>query len=513
MLGLARLATAAGGRTRAGRLLLSGGGLLLVADTISILLGLYSHARPPSRRPPAAAVLHGLRSGRAAPDDGRALPSGAPGRRRRARAAGASWWSGWPPSSHQRCSPLEELLGVERDSWAIVVGGIVLSALVLARMVVAVEQVEEVNRSRAELQDQLAYDAAHDSLTQLPNRARGLDLTRTMRSPATAGADSSTARAVHRPRRLQARQRHPRPRSGRRGPAPGRGPAAALGARRRRRHPATAVTSSSCSSTGVGETDVALSVAAPADRRPSPSRSPGRAASARVGASIGVALATGGSTDADDADPRGRHGGVRAKSSGRGRAHVYDASMRRAADRRRALETALRDAIEPTTSWSCTTSRSSTPTPARWRATRRSSGGSVPAPDCSPPDEFLPIAEESDLIGDVDAWVLEPGRPSQLARWSGMFGSPRRRTISVNLSPGTSRGARSSTTYAALWQLSEPIPAQLSSSRPARRCSATTPLRRPPARIRELGVAVSVDDFGCRLQLARPASPTCRSTS
>ena len=59
-------------------------------------------------------------------------------------------------------------------------------------MVVAVEQVEEVNRSRAELQEQLAYDAAHDALTQLPNRARGLGLTR--RSLARdRGSGSSTA--------------------------------------------------------------------------------------------------------------------------------------------------------------------------------------------------------------------------------------------------------------------------------------------------------------------------------
>ena len=51
VLGVARLATAAAGRTRAGRLLLGAGLLLLVADTISILFGVYASHTRPSRTP------------------------------------------------------------------------------------------------------------------------------------------------------------------------------------------------------------------------------------------------------------------------------------------------------------------------------------------------------------------------------------------------------------------------------------------------------------------------------
>ena len=148
-----------------------------MADTISILLGLYS---TPDPRPGdllrllsytafGAAALHPTMS---------ALSRRSTPRAQTGPSRGRLLVVGLAALIAPTLLALEELLGVEHDSWAIVVGSIVLSALVLARMVVAVEQVEEVNRSRAELQEQLAYDAAHDSLTQLPNRARGLALTR-----------------------------------------------------------------------------------------------------------------------------------------------------------------------------------------------------------------------------------------------------------------------------------------------------------------------------------------------
>ena len=66
------------------------------------------------------------------------------------------------------------LTGVRIDVWAIVTGSVVMFLLVVARMNVAIEQIVAANRDRARLQDDLAYQAAHDSLTELPNRAQAL---------------------------------------------------------------------------------------------------------------------------------------------------------------------------------------------------------------------------------------------------------------------------------------------------------------------------------------------------
>ena len=121
VLGMARFATAAGGRTRAGRLLLSAGGLLLLADTISILLGLYS---TPDHRPGdllrllsytafGAAALHPTMAALSRPTTRKAQ-------------SGPSRWRLLVVGLAALIAPAllaaEELLGVEHDSWAIVVG-------------------------------------------------------------------------------------------------------------------------------------------------------------------------------------------------------------------------------------------------------------------------------------------------------------------------------------------------------------------------------------------------------
>ena len=166
---------------------------------------------------------------------------------------------------------------------------------------------------------------------------------------------------------------------------------------------------------GVGDTDTALSVArrliAAISEPISLAGSP-----TRVGASVGIAIATGGTTDAATLIHEADAAAYVAKSSGRGRAHVYDATMRRAADRRRALEVQLRDAIirdELVLHYQPIIDTHSGDVEGyealvRWER---------PGTGLLPPDEFLPIAEESDLISDVDSWVL--GRATeQLARWA-----------------------------------------------------------------------------------------------
>ena len=221
---------------------------------------------------------------------------------------------------------LEKVIGVEHDSWAIVVGSIVLFGLVVARMVVAIEQVEEVNRSRADLQDQLAYDAAHDALTSLPNRARGFALTRRALAD-DRGSGGTTALLFidldgfkyvndtlgHRSGDEVLRRVGNRLRESVRG-------------------------DDSAIRYGGDEflvllrdvqADAAMTVAErliETISRPIPL---GSRSTAQIGASVGVAVATAGTTDAVTLIAEADAAAYIAKSSGRGRAQHYDDSMRR----------------------------------------------------------------------------------------------------------------------------------------------------------------------------------------
>ena len=140
-----------------------------------------------------------------------------------------------------------------------------------------------------------------------------------------------------------------------------------------------------------------------------------------VGVSIGVADATASAEDDDpgalirDADTAM----YRAKASGRGRAVVFDDDLRRRAVERQRIESALRDAptngslvlhYQPMVDLATGALRG-VEALVRWRH-----GGELLGPG-----DFIPIAEETDLILPLGAWVLEAACVD-LARWQQLPG-------------------------------------------------------------------------------------------
>jgi EAL domain-containing protein (putative c-di-GMP-specific phosphodiesterase class I) len=213
----------------------------------------------------------------------------------------------------------------------------------------------------------------------------------------------------------------------------------------------------------------------------------------QVGASVGVALGRAGESDVERLLHEADLAVYEAKAAGRGRYELFDGSARAALRHRNELERDLANAIatdelvlhyQPIVD-SLTGEVACYETLVRWDR---------PGHGLVPPGDFLPTAETSDLICNLDVWVLDAAL-AQLAIWNAQRGD-RNLQVSVNLSGRHIVQRRVLEEVAFALQNADVDPGQLVievTETVITDGSLATPHLEA---LRETGVVISLDDFG-----------------
>jgi diguanylate cyclase len=377
------------------------------------------------------------------------------------------------------------------DVWAVVTGSVVMFLLVVGRMSVAIDQIVSANRERLRLQDDLAYQAAHDCLTELPNRAQAMQMidgamSRAQRSGAMVGllfVDLDAFKAVNDNFGHQAGDDVLRAVAQRMQEATRGGDVVArLGGDEFVVLLEPVDTESSA--VDVAER-IVVAVSEPITT--------GDGDLVSVGTSVGVAISQDGGTDAEQLLYEADVAVYRAKAAGRGRVEVFDESLRREISERVSMESALIRAIgqdefvlhyQPIVD--LRTGRvEGYEALARWQR---------PGFGLLPPGDFIDTAEASDLICDIDTWALNRAC-GQLAEWtSATVGS--QLTMAVNISGRHVSKPRIISDVAAALATAGIAPQQL-----VLEITETVLIDGILAvehltELRRMGVAISIDDFG-----------------
>ncbi|MEJ5868573.1 bifunctional diguanylate cyclase/phosphodiesterase [Pseudokineococcus sp. 5B2Z-1] len=486
-----------GGRATSTRLLGASLGLMLVADVLysslsastDVVEGAVNVVYMASYLTAGAAALHPSAAVDPAPAAARA--AGVPGRRRAAALAAALLVA-------PGVLALQLVSGAPLSGWAVVVAAAAMALLVVTRLDRATAEVSSAARERESLVARVAHQASHDALTGLPSRTRSLAalevaLHSQHHQHAHPRADDRLVGLlrVDLDRFTQVNDRY----------GPGVGDEVLRGAADRLR--ALVRADDHVGRLGADEflvvlgrrtalelrevadlVVVALSAPLPAGDR-----------DVAVGVSVGAALACGRGTTADSLLADGGVALARAKEGGRGRAVVVDADLRRDLEEQAAVEAALVHGL------------AAGELVLRYQPVHELAGGAVtgyealvrwerPGVGLVPPDLFIPVAERSDLVCDLDRWVLEEAT-RQMAAWTaadpGAFAG---RHVAVNLS-GRHLARRVVVEHVAgALERSGLDPSQLVVEITETVLVDASTAGEHLAALRALGVRASIDDFG-----------------
>jgi len=486
---LVRLLSTSGGRSPAFRLLLAALALLITADTMSAAFGLFTANT-------VSAVEYLWLLSYAAWGGAALHPSMA-----RLSESGASAESSFQglrlvavvvaTMVAPAILAVQKVSGASLDVWAVVVGSVVMFLLVVIRMNLSLQQIVSAHQALEDLQHELAIQATHDPMTGLFNRGQTMRLLagalgRSRRRGNTVGLlfidldgfklvnDTHGHRAGDEVLKQTAKRMQEEIREG---DFVGR-----LGG----------------DEFVVGIEDVTderaaialaqrliFAVSGPIDL--------GEGVVAHVGASIGVALGRGGETNAEGLLNEADLAVYEAKAAGRGRYQLFDGSARAALRKRNELERAIAHAIatdelvlhyQPIVD-TVTGEVACYEALVRWDR---------PGVGLVPPGEFLPTAETSDLICNLDVWVLDAAL-AQLEIWNRERGD-RTLQVSVNLSGRHVVQRRVLNDVAQALAFVEVDPGQLVlevTETVITDGSLATPHLEA---LRETGVVISLDDFG-----------------
>ncbi|SEP26975.1 putative bifunctional diguanylate cyclase/phosphodiesterase [Trujillonella endophytica] len=217
----------------------------------------------------------------------------------------------------------------------------------------------------------------------------------------------------------------------------------------------------------------------------------------RVGASIGVAVSRDGGTDTDVFFAEADTAAYRAKARGRGRAEVFDDDLRRQLSARAETEAAIAAGLAA--GEMCL----------EYQPVHDVMHGGVtgfealvrwhrPGVGAVPPDQFVPVAEASALICDIDRWVLHEAT-RQLAEWRRAAppsaGGPAP-TVAVNIS-GRHLAEPSVVSDVADALAASGLPPALLVIEVTETVLVSDPMAYEHlATLREMGVGIAIDDFG-----------------
>lgn len=377
------------------------------------------------------------------------------------------------------------------DVVAVVIGSVLMFLLVVSRMWLAIDQIAESNAELKHLQEELAFQAAHDPLTDLPNRAEAMRLmvAALNRAHSLGGLLALIFIDLDGFKAVNDSMGHPA------------GDQVLCTVARRLRNELRA--GDTAARLG-GDEFVALlepvesesAALAVAERLitsiSEPMPLPG-GHQARIGASMGIGFNRHRSTDAEELLSEADMAVYRAKARGRGRIEIFSEALGLELARRAELQQAIHDAIQhgelvlfyqPIVRVD-TGEVDGYEALVRWQ--RPGHGLLLPA-------DFIPVAETSDLICSLDCWVLNAAT-RQLEIWNREQGSSDL-VMSINVSGRHINDPRIIDDVAAVLRSHDVQPKQLiieitetvlvDDHRAVDNLNA----------LRRLGVTLSLDDFG-----------------